>query len=137
MATTKPPVGYSDKSLQDKLGLTLRMKTLFIHPPSAYFSWIDTAVEFIQPFPPPWDFVHLFTNSLTELEDQLFTLRKSIKPDGMIWISWYKKSSAKSTEITEDLIRDTCLPLGLVDVKVCAVSTEWSGLKLVVRKELR
>lgn len=137
MAKAKPPVGYSGKSLQEKLGFKPGISFLIIHPPSAYFDWIDNAVLSKKSFPPPFDFVHLFTNSLDELEEQLFRLRKSIRTDGMIWVSWYKKSSAKSTEITEDLIRDTCLPLGLVDVKVCAVSEEWSGLKLVIRKELR
>ena len=126
----KPVSGYSGKALHEKLGLKPGMVFLLIHPPRDYSSWIGNTVKTKQSFPPPWDFVHLFTNSLTELEDQLFTLRKSIKPDGIIWVSWYKKSSAKPTEITEDLIRDTCLPLGLVDVKVCAVSPEWSGLKL-------
>ena len=86
---------------------------------------------------PPWDFVHLFVNDLAKLEDDLFELRTLIASDGMIWVSWYKKSAKKPTEITEDLIRDTCLPLGLVDVKVCSVSEDWSGLKLVIRKELR
>ena len=137
MAKVEPPVGYSGKSLPAKLGLKPEMKFHFIHPPASYFKWLDNVVKSKTTFPPPWDFVHLFTNSLSELEDQLFALRKSIKPNGMIWVSWYKKSSAKPTEITDDLVRGTCLPLGLVDVKVCAVSEEWTGLKLVIRKELR
>jgi len=137
MAKDLPPIGYSGKSLKDKLGLTEGLKFLFIHPPSEYFSWIGNIVDRKKTCSPPYDFVHLFTNSLEELEEQLFTLRTSIVPNGMIWISWYKKSAGKPTEITEDLIRDTCLPLGLVDVKVCAVSADWSGLKLVIRKELR
>ena len=85
----------------------------------------------------PYDFVHLFVNQLGELEDQLFSLRSKLNPAGMVWVSWYKKNAKKPTEITEDLIRETCLPLGFVDVKVCAVTEEWSGLKLVIRKELR
>jgi hypothetical protein len=62
---------------------------------------------------------------------------KQIRPDGMIWVSWYKKSSGIATDITEDTIRDTALPLGLVDIKVCAVDDTWSGLKLVIRKANR
>jgi hypothetical protein len=62
---------------------------------------------------------------------------KSIKQDGMIWISWPKKTPGVATDVTEDVIRAIALPLGLVDVKVCAVDATWSGLKLVTRKELR
>lgn len=137
MAKASPVIGYSGKSLADKLGLNPGMDVSFIHPPSGYFDWIESKTLAKKKFSAPWDFVHLFTNSIVELEEQLFSLRNSIRPDGMIWVSWYKKSSGKFTEITEDLIRETCLPLGLVDVKVCAVSEDWSGLKLVIRKELR
>ena len=136
-AETKAPVGYSGKSLKEKLGLKPGLNCLFIHPPTGYSVWIDDFTISKKSPPLPWDFVHLFTNSLAELEEQLFSLRNTINPNGLIWVSWYKKSSAKPTEITEDLIRDTCLPLGLVDVKVCSVSEDWSGLKLVIRKDLR
>jgi hypothetical protein len=61
----------------------------------------------------------------------------AIQPNGMIWVSWPKKSSGVSSSVTEDVIRDVALPLGLVDIKVCAVDNTWSGLKLVIRKELR
>ena len=136
MAKAPPPPGYSGKPLYEKLGIMPGMKTKIIHPPKEYFTWVDNQVK-KQNANPPFDFAHLFTNSLSELEDQLFELKKSLAPDGMIWVSWYKKSAKQPTEITEDLIRDTCLPLGLVDVKVCAVSDDWSGLKLVIRKALR
>ena len=128
--------GYSGKPLYVKLGIRPGMKTKIIHPPKEYFDWMEDQVK-KKEANPPFDFVHLFTNSLSELEDQLVALKNSLAPDGMIWISWYKKSAKKPTEITEDLIRETCLPLGLVDVKVCAVSDDWSGLKLVIRKSLR
>jgi len=137
MAKAKPVVGYSGKSLADKLGLKAGMSMLFIHSPKEYFTWIGIAAPVKKSSPERWDFVHLFTNSLEELENQLFKLRDGLQPNGMIWVSWYKKSSGLPTQITEDLIRETCLPLGLVDVKVCAVSEEWSGLKLVIRKSLR
>ncbi|HET6277810.1 MAG TPA: DUF3052 domain-containing protein, partial [Candidatus Polarisedimenticolia bacterium] len=64
-------------------------------------------------------------------------MMKAIRPDGTIWVSWPKKSSRAPTDMTEDIIRTVALPLGLVDIKVCAVDDTWSGLKLVVRKELR
>ena len=79
------------------------------------------------------DLIHFFTNSLKELEQKLPQLMKEIKKDGTIWVSWYKKSAKKPTELTETEIRDTALAIGLVDVKVCAVDEEWSGLKLVYR----
>jgi hypothetical protein len=83
------------------------------------------------------DFVHFFCTRKSELSGQLPKLMKGIKPDGMIWVSWPKKSSGVQTDVTEGTIRKVCLPMGLVDVKVCAVDETWSGLKLVVRKELR
>jgi hypothetical protein len=81
--------------------------------------------------------VHVFVNKVSELEQSLVSLRDQLDNRGMIWVSWYKKSSGMSSEITEDTIRDTALALGLVDVKVCAVTEEWSGLKLVIRVENR
>jgi hypothetical protein len=84
-----------------------------------------------------WDIIHFFTNSRDELGRGLAKYMKLIKQDGTIWVSWYKKAARLPTEITEDVIRDVCLPLGLVDVKVCAVDEKWSGLKLVIRRENR
>jgi hypothetical protein len=71
------------------------------------------------------------------LETRLASLRHQIAPDGQIWVSWPKKAAKVATDITEDTIREVCLPLGLVDTKVCAIDEVWSGLKLVIRKELR
>jgi hypothetical protein len=83
------------------------------------------------------DFVHLFVNSRSVLESILTKLNSQIKPTTIIWISWYKKSAKIPTEITEDVIREIALKSIFVDVKVCAVTDVWSGLKLVVRKEKR
>jgi Zn-dependent oligopeptidase len=83
------------------------------------------------------EFVHLFATSASLLKRKLESYRKNISPDGMIWVSWPKKSSEVRTDITEDTIRDVALPMGLVDIKVCAVDEVWSGLKLVIRKEQR
>ena len=85
----------------------------------------------------PADIVHLFVISLAELDKQLPRARKAMKTDGAIWVSWYKKAAKIPTDVTEDLIRARALETDLVDVKVCAVSDIWSGLKLVVRKVLR
>jgi hypothetical protein len=83
------------------------------------------------------DIVHLFTKSAAELAKKLVGYRKRLRDDATVWVSWPKKASKVQTDITEDLIREICLPMGWVDVKVCAVDETWSGLKLVVRKELR
>jgi len=79
----------------------------------------------------------LFATERGLLEKQLKRLRKIIDDAGVLWISWPKKSSGVATDITEDVIRDVCLPLGFVDVKVCAVDETWSGLKLMIRRENR
>ncbi len=82
-------------------------------------------------------FVHQFCTSKAELKKKLQSFRKTIDPNGALWVSWPKKSSGVKTDITEDVIREVALPLGFVDIKVCAVDETWSGLKLVIRKELR
>lgn len=83
------------------------------------------------------DLVHLFATRRHELEAGLPRLRRSLRPDAALWVSWPKKISKVQTDIVEDTIREVALPLGFVDVKVCAVDGVWSGLKLVLRKELR
>ena len=83
------------------------------------------------------DAAHVFVTERARLAELLKTLRQAITTDGQIWVSWPKKASKVETDITEDTIRELCLPLGLVDTKVCAVDEVWSGLKLVIRKELR
>ena len=80
---------------------------------------------------------HVFTRSRSELLRQLRTSLGQIRQNGMIWVSWPKKSSGVPSQVTEDVVRELALPLGLVDVKVCAVDETWSGLKLVIRKENR
>ena len=83
------------------------------------------------------DIVQIFAISRDELQQQLASYRSQLKPNGVVWVSWPKKSARVPTDITEDIIRDIALPLGYVDIKVCAVNEIWSGLKLVIRKELR
>jgi hypothetical protein len=82
-------------------------------------------------------FVHLFTDSKSALKAKLQRLRKIVASDGVIWVSWPKKSSGVETNVTEDVVREIALPIGLVDIKVCAVDETWSGLKMMIRKELR
>jgi hypothetical protein len=82
-------------------------------------------------------FVHLFATAKSALKSKLERFLKLIARDGVIWISWPKKSSGVETDITEDVVRELALPIGLVDIKVCAVDEVWSGLKLMIRKELR
>lgn len=83
------------------------------------------------------NFVHAFVTQHEELAKLLKKCREVLPDDGMVWISWPKRASKVATTITEDIVRELALPLGFVDIKVCAVSEIWSGLKLVVRKELR
>ena len=83
------------------------------------------------------DAAHVFVTRRTKLECELAALRQLIAPSGFVWVSWPKKAAKADTDITEDTIREVALPLGLVDVKVCAVDETWSGLKLMIRKELR
>ena len=83
------------------------------------------------------DIIHVFVTSRKRLDDGLRQFLRMMRADSMIWVSWPKKTSGVATDVTEDVIRDVALPLGLVDVKVCAVDETWSGLKVVIRKELR
>jgi len=83
------------------------------------------------------DLIHIFVTARKDLERGLKSAMRLMRPDAAIWVSWPKKSSGVATDVTEDTIREVALPMGLVDVKVCAVSEVWSGLKVVVRRELR
>ena len=86
---------------------------------------------------PPLDMVHLFATHAAALAVKLRAYRKAIAPDGMIWVSWPKKSSGVASDLTDVVVRDTALPLGLVDIKVCAIDEVWSGLKFVIPKKQR
>ncbi len=132
--------GYSGTPLAKKLGIKpdFRIKTKNV-PPSyqQLLAPIPPGVSISAGFRNDVDLWHLFTASRKELATLLPQAQKQIRKDGMIWVSWPKKSSGVPSEITEDTIREIALPLGLVDVKVCAVDDTWSGLKLVIRKENR
>ncbi len=135
-----PDVGYSGTPLPKKLGLVPGMRVVALHAPSDYRA-------FVAPWPEQaslaaradanTDLVHLFVVERALLAKESQRLRELLKPDAVLWISWPKKVAKVATDITEDVIREVVLPMGWVDVKVCAVSATWSGLKLVVRKVLR
>ncbi|HNP36350.1 MAG TPA: hypothetical protein PKK10_10900 [Woeseiaceae bacterium] len=132
--------GYSETPLARKLGITEGCSVVTMHAPQEYKKWLaplPPGVQFTATVTNATDIVHIFSTERSVLASELPVLRKAIRPDGTIWTSWPKKSSRVLTDITEDTIREVCLPLGLVDVKVCAVSDIWSALKLVIRKELR
>ena len=146
MSPAVAPAGYSGTPLAQKLGLKDGQRVLFIALPQSLYE-LRIARQFggmtqagWQNFAdgePGYDVIHGFTASRAELEQAAKPLMAAIARDGSIWISWPKKASKIPTDITEDVIREVILPIGLVDVKVCAVDAVWSGLKLVIRTELR
>ena len=127
--------GYSGTPLMKKLGIKPELKVLIIDKPSDYYKLLATDIsdQIVQKNVTP-DFVHLFVKDVKEFEAEMKKLKSFCKqnPNIIIWVSWYKKSAKIETDITEDVIRNYALKNDLVDVKVCAVSDIWSGLKLVV-----
>jgi hypothetical protein len=146
MSPAAPLTAYSGTPLPQKLGLKDGQRVLFIALPPELKD-LRTSRHFVEIAEAGWgtftdgdpgyDVIHGFTASREILETAAKPLMDSIDRGGAIWISWPKKASKVVTDITEDVIRDVALPIGLVDVKVAAVSEIWSGLKLVIRKELR
>ncbi|HYD21827.1 MAG TPA: DUF3052 family protein [Flavipsychrobacter sp.] len=127
--------GYSGTPLAKKLGVKDGNTIRLINEPEYYFQLFSDLPEDIDVSgdkKKPKDLIHFFTKEEKELRKLLPTLRKEITQDGMIWVSWPKKSAKVETDITEDVIRNYALEIGLVDVKVCAVDDIWSGLKLVI-----
>ena len=130
--------GYSGTPLAKKLGFKPGQRTWFDAMPDSVRTEIgDTGAELLDSPDPPVEAVHMFVTHCATLDCKLRMLLPLIARDGMIWVSWSKKAAKVETDITEDVIRSVALPLGLVDVKVCAVDETWSGLKLVIRKERR
>lgn len=134
------PAGYSGTPLPRKLGIKEGAEVLLIDPPADYealLGHVPPGVVFSETWKPGTILVHLFVTDKEVLKDWLDGIRKKLNPEGSLWVSWPKKSSRMPSTVTEDTIRELALPIGFVDIKVCAVSEVWSGLKLVVRKELR
>jgi hypothetical protein len=132
--------GYSGTPLAKKLSLRDGQRVWFDAMPESVQDEIgEYALELIFVAGPEErpDAAHIFVTERSAMEAKLATLRDTMARDGHIWVSWPKKAAKVPTDITEDTIREVCLPLGLVDTKVCAVDEVWSGLKLVIRKELR
>ncbi len=132
--------GYSGTPLPKKLGIRESCRILLLGAPEDY-------AQLVAPLPPGVtftrragtnvDMVHVFVTRKEVLAAHLHALRNTLRPDASLWVSWPKKSAGVPTTVTEEVIRELALPLGFVDVKVCAVTDVWSGLKLVVRKSLR
>jgi hypothetical protein len=132
--------GYSGTPLAKKLGIKPGTVLLPVHAPTNYLALINPLPENVtvrRIVIEDLDLIHLFTKTRAELIELLDLYKSKIKQSGAIWVSWPKKTSRIPSEITEDTVREIALPLGLVDIKVCAVDDTWSGLKLVIRKENR
>lgn len=133
-------LGYSGTPLAKKLGIVGEARVVPLHAPAEYQHWLQPLADhvvFQRDVSTSTDVVHLFCEQRSVLVDTLTQLRHSIRDSATVWVSWPKKSAKRATDVTEDVIRVVALPMGFVDVKVCAVSDVWSGLKLVIRTELR
>jgi hypothetical protein len=132
--------GYSGNPLVKKLGVREGFLIAVVNPPDRYWDLMHPLPEGVTlagPRAKSLDFIHIFAERSAELARAIPKAHDRIKADGAIWVSWPKKASGVPSDISEDEVRALALPRGLVDVKVCAVDETWSGLKLVIRKELR
>jgi hypothetical protein len=132
--------GYSGTPLSKKLGIKEGFAVCArgaSHEYATLVSPLPDGVRMTSKVSAHTDLVHIFSKQRTKLSKELAAARKSLRDDATIWVSWPKKSSGVATDITEDTIRELAFPLGLVDIKVCAVDDVWSGLKLVIRKANR
>jgi len=132
--------GYSGTPLAKKLGIKPGSRIHAVNVPGNYLKLVaplPEGAEVMSRLSSETDIVHLFSTSRKDLAGNLRAALAKLKQDGAIWVSWPKKSSKVATDISEDTVRELALPLGLVDIKVCAVDDVWSGLKLVIRKSNR
>jgi hypothetical protein len=144
-AAVPQPAGYSGTPLWKKLGIRDDQLTWRLKMPASVAEEIARGAaepKFLKAPAAGLDMAHLFVTKKQELGRELARLRELLAQDGVVWVSWPKKTVPKDvtkieTDITEDGVREVCLPLGFVDVKVCAVDAVWSGLKLVIRKSER
>jgi hypothetical protein len=135
-----PVAGYSGTPLAKKLGIKADSRVFLDNAPKHYARLVaplPAGVRMVGTINSATDLIHIFATSRKDLERGLKNARRLMRADAAIWVSWPKKSSGVATDITEDTIREIALPMGLVDIKVCAVDEVWSGLKVVVRKDLR
>ena len=130
--------GYSGTPLAAKLGLKPGQRVWRDGmPPSVAAEIGDTGARLLDRPEAGMNVAHIFKTDRARLADDLAVLRRLLDPTGFVWVSWPKKASKVPTDIDENAIREICLPMGLVDVKVCAIDAVWSGLKLMIRKEFR
>ena len=132
--------GYSGTPLPRKLGIKPGGRVHLIAPPPGFrklLTPLPDDVVFIADVSDRTDLVHVFSTRKGQLSKALQATRQKMRADAVVWVSWPKKAARVPTDITEDVVREVALPLGFVDVKVCAIDDVWSGLKLVVRKQLR
>ena len=132
--------GYSGRSVVQKLGIKPGFRIFVDGAPASYGEIVgplpaDTTIA--PRLKATLDMVHLFAMRAAALRKKLPACREAIAPGGMVWVSWPKKSSGVTTDVTENVVRDTALSLGLVDIKVCAIDDTWSGLKLVIPRDQR
>jgi hypothetical protein len=132
--------GYSGRPLAKKLSLKDGQRVFWRGMPASVEAEIAAAglslTRLAEP-EPPIDAAHVFVTSRADLARSVSELRAKLAPSGFLWVSWPKRASRIATDVTEDEVRRVALPTGLVDIKVCAVNETWSGLKLVIRRELR
>jgi hypothetical protein len=132
--------GYSGTPLAKKLGIAPGSRVATVFAPGDYRAlvapWPEGAT-LAEAADASCDLVHLFVRERAVLAREAARLRKRLRDDAVLWVSWPKKAAGVATDVGEDAIRAVVLPLGFVDIKVCAVDAVWSGLKLVVRRELR
>lgn len=130
------PSGYSGTPLPKKLGFKPGFSVRLSNAPENYADLLRgaEAVTFVSDGDGPFDAVHLFVHRPADIAAKAATAITTLREGGMLWISWAKKSSKLHAGVTEDDLRTHVLPLGWVDVKVCAVDADWSGLKFLKRK---
>ena len=138
--TETPMAGYSGTPLAKKLGIKPGFRIAVLNGPGDYAQLLapmPDGVTLVARVSNRVDLVHLFAASRKQLDAALRRCRHAIRPAAAIWVSWPKKSSGVAGDVNGDTVREIALPMGLVDIKVCAVTDVWSGLKLVIRRELR
>ena len=133
-----PQAGYSGTPLPRKIGAKPGDRALVVGaPPGAPVLFEEEVRVLRRAGDAPLDVIVVFTTARADLERRLPALRARLQPAGMLWVAWPKRASGVPTDLTEDVVRDVALPTGLVDTKVAAIDDTWSGLRLVIRKELR
>jgi hypothetical protein len=132
--------GYSGKPVVQKLGIKPGFCIFAAGLPSDYrdiVGKLPAQVTIVTRLTGSVDMIHLFATEAAALDSKLRSSRDAIRPDGMVWVSWPKKSSGVPTDLSDNVVRETALPLGLVDIKVCAIDEVWSALKFVIPREQR